>query len=74
IEAHRQRELKCTSIMSSTPPSQARKSKKVKKLLIEGVPASVRSNVWQHLTDSQGERMDGLYTQLGRRGRVAASN
>ncbi|KDQ49613.1 hypothetical protein JAAARDRAFT_165497 [Jaapia argillacea MUCL 33604] len=74
IEAHRQRELKWISIMSSTPPSQARKSKKVKKLLIEGVPASVRSNVWQHLTDSKGKRMDGLYTQLGRRGRVAASN
>ncbi|TFK48093.1 hypothetical protein OE88DRAFT_1665186 [Heliocybe sulcata] len=73
IEAHRQRELKWISLMSATPASQARKSKKVKKLLLEGVPASVRSNVWQHLTDSKSKRMNGLYTQLGKRGKVPAS-
>lgn len=73
IEAHRQRELKWINLMSSTPPSQARKSKKIRKLLTEGVPASVRSNVWQHLTDSKSKRMSGLYAQLGKRGKVPAS-
>ncbi|KAI0935551.1 hypothetical protein AcV5_003953 [Taiwanofungus camphoratus] len=72
IEAHRQRELRWISAMSSTPPSQARKSKKVRKLILEGVPASVRYLVWAHLTDSKAKRMDGLYTRLGQREKVAA--
>jgi hypothetical protein len=39
VEAHRARELKWISAMSTTPPSQARKGKKIRKLLQEGVPA-----------------------------------
>jgi hypothetical protein len=72
VEAHRARELKWISAMSSTPPSQARKSKKIRKLLQEGVPASVRYQVWAHLTDSKAKRIEGLYAQLGNRERVPA--
>ncbi|TFY79117.1 hypothetical protein EWM64_g4900 [Hericium alpestre] len=72
VEAHRNRELKWISTMTSTPPSQARKSKKVRKLLQDGVPASVRYQVWAHLTDSKAKRIDGLYQQLGRRGKPSA--
>lgn len=72
IEAHRQRELRWMSALSSVPPSQARKSKKIKKLIHEGVPASVRYLVWAHLTDSKGKRMDGLYRRLCEREKVAA--
>jgi hypothetical protein len=72
VEAHRARELKWISAMSSTPPSHARKSKKIRKLLQEGVPASVRYQVWAHLTDSKAKRIDRLYGQLGDRERVPA--
>lgn len=73
IEAHRQRELKWISSMSSIPASQARKSKKIRKLLQDGVPSSVRYLVWAHLTDSRSKRVDKIYDQLGKRERVAAS-
>ncbi len=72
VEAHRARELKWISLLSTTPPSQARKSKKIRKLLQEGVPASVRYQVWAHLTDSKAKRIEGLYTQLGDRVKVTA--
>ncbi|KAG8757016.1 hypothetical protein FRC14_002447 [Serendipita sp. 396] len=64
IEAHRTREQKWMSLISSTPSSQARKSKKVKRLILEGVPSSVRGRVWDHVTDSRARRMEGLFTQL----------
>lgn len=72
VEAHRARELKWISVMSTTPPSQARKGKKIRKLLQEGVPASVRYQVWAHLTDSKAKRLEGLYTQFGEREKVPA--
>jgi hypothetical protein len=72
VEAHRARELKWISMMSTTPPSQARKGKKIRKLLQEGVPASVRYQVWAHLTDSKAKRIEGLYTQFGEREKVPA--
>ncbi|EPS95810.1 hypothetical protein FOMPIDRAFT_143549 [Fomitopsis schrenkii] len=72
-EAHRQRESRWISVLSSTSPSQARKTKRIRKLVLEGVPASVRYRVWAHLTDSKAKRMDGLYATLGRRGEVAQS-
>ena len=59
--------------LSGVPPSQSRKSKKIRRLLQEGVPASVRYLVWAHLTDSKSKRMDGLYARLGKRERVAAA-
>ncbi|KAJ8507771.1 hypothetical protein ONZ45_g9887 [Pleurotus djamor] len=43
IESHRQRELKWLTLISAVPSSQARKNKKVKRLLMEGeVPSSAR--------------------------------
>ena len=72
VEAHRARELKWISAISSTPSSHARKNKKFRKLLQEGVPASVRYQVWAHLTDSKAKRIEGLYAQLGHRERVPA--
>jgi len=73
IDAHRNRELKWVSLMSTLDPSQAKKSKKVKKLLLNGVPASVRYQVWAHLADCKGKRMNGLYPQLVKRGGVPAT-
>ncbi|KAI0654293.1 RabGAP/TBC [Cubamyces menziesii] len=70
IEAHRQREQRWIAAMSSVPPSQARKSKKIRKLVLEGVPASVRYQVWATLTDSKGKRMEGLYQKLAQREKV----
>jgi TBC1 domain family member 10 len=74
IEAHRQRELKWVSLMSTVPAAQARKNKKVKKLVFEGVPSSVRYLVWAHLTDSKARGMPGLYTQLINRGRISVTS
>ena len=51
IYAHRQWEPKWMALMSTSPPAQARKNKKVRKLLLEGVPSSVCYLVWIHLTD-----------------------
>jgi len=72
VEAHRALELKWIAAMAATPPAHARKTKKVRKLLQEGVPASVRYQVWAHLTDSRAKRIEGLYAQLGERDRVQA--
>ncbi|KZP21794.1 RabGAP/TBC [Athelia psychrophila] len=72
IEAHRTRELKWMSLISQVPASQARKNKKIKKLIMEGVPSSVRYLVWAHLTDSKARGMPGIYVQLGKRERVQA--
>ncbi|KAG5641671.1 hypothetical protein DXG03_004452, partial [Asterophora parasitica] len=70
MDAHRQRELKWMSVMGAVPPAQSRKNKKVKKLIFDGVPSSVRYLVWSHLTDGKARFVPGVYTQLGRRGRV----
>ncbi|KAM6488776.1 Rab-GTPase-TBC domain containing protein [Amanita muscaria] len=74
LDAHRQRELKWVSLLSCVPPSQSRKTKKIKKLLLEGVPASVRYLVWTHVTNGRGRVVTGVYPQLCSRGTVAASN
>ncbi|KAG1730110.1 RabGAP TBC [Suillus paluster] len=72
IDAHRQREIKWMALLPIVPPSQARKNKKVKRLLLEGVPSSVRYLVWCHLTDSKARAIPGVYAQLGKRQRVPA--
>ena len=41
-------------------------------MVLDGVPASVRYQVWATLTDSKGKRMDGLYQKLAQRDKVAA--
>lgn len=58
--------------MAATPSALARKNKKIRRLLVEGVPASVRYQVWAHLADSRAKRIEGIYAQLGERDRVAA--
>ena len=73
MEAHRNRETKWMSLMSSSPASQARKSKKVRKLLMDGVPSSVRYLVWSYLTDGKARCVPGVYAQLCSRGRVPSS-
>ena len=72
MDAHRQREQKWMSVLSTVPPPQSKKSKKVRKLLLEGVPSSVRYLVWTHLTDGKARCVPGVYAQLGARGRVPA--
>ena len=72
IDAHRQRELKWMALFPAVPPSQARKNKKVRKLLQEGVPSSVRYLVWCHLTDSKARALPGVYAKLGKRSPVSA--
>lgn len=64
VEAHRLREQKWMTLISTVPSKEARKSKKIKKLLLEGVPSSVRGRVWGHITDSKARRMEGLFEQL----------
>lgn len=46
IESHRAREQKWLTAMSGTSSANARKNKKIKKLVQDGVPDSVRSVVW----------------------------
>ena len=72
IDAHRQRELKWMALFPAVPPSQARKNKKVRKLLQDGVPSSVRYLVWCHLTDSKARALPGVYAKLGKRPAVPA--
>lgn len=72
IDAHRQREVKWMALLPMVPPSQARRNKKVKRLLFDGVPSSVRYLVWCHLSDSKARAIPGVYAQLGKRQRVPA--
>ncbi|CAE6537950.1 unnamed protein product [Rhizoctonia solani] len=73
IAAHISREQRWISAMQTIPSSTIRKNKKIKKLLLEGVPASVRGVVWLYLTDSKARRMVGVYSQLAKRGKVPAT-
>jgi hypothetical protein len=67
VQAHRDRELRWISTMNSSDPAQAKKSKKIKRLLIEGVPSSVRYLVWAHISNSGSKKMPNVYTQLSKR-------
>ncbi|KAG6843448.1 hypothetical protein H0H93_000946, partial [Arthromyces matolae] len=71
MDAHRNRELKWMGVLGSLLPSQSRKNKKVKKLIFDGVPASVRYLVWSMLTDGKARCVPGVYAQLGSRARIA---
>lgn len=72
MEAHRNREIKWMTVVGSVQPSQSRKSKKVKKLIFDGVPSSVRYLVWSMLTDGKARVVPGVYGQLGTRAKVVA--
>ncbi|KAJ8507272.1 hypothetical protein ONZ45_g10348 [Pleurotus djamor] len=79
IESHRQRELKWLTLISAVPSSQARKNKKVKRLLMEGeVPSSVRYMVWGHIMDveGKGKGTKGAYERIveGGKGWVGGKN
>ncbi|KZS91794.1 TBC-domain-containing protein [Sistotremastrum niveocremeum HHB9708] len=69
MEAHRARELKWMSTIQST----SHKSKKLRKMLQEPVPSSVRYQVWSHLVDAKAKRMPNIYSDLSKRPRVGAS-
>ncbi|KAF8317455.1 RabGAP TBC [Clavulina sp. PMI_390] len=71
-DMYRQLELKWIAVMNAVPSAEAGKSRKVRKLVIDGIPASVRGVVWLYLTDNKGRRMPGVYGQLSRR-KVAAT-
>ncbi|KAH6905728.1 RabGAP TBC [Coprinopsis sp. MPI-PUGE-AT-0042] len=58
------------SLLGSSPALEARKSKTVRKLLLEGVPASVRCLIWNHLTSGKGKALPSVYPQLCKRGPV----
>lgn len=45
-ENHRQLELKWITAMSAVPSAESGKSRKIRKLVIDGIPASVRGVVW----------------------------
>ncbi|EJD50152.1 RabGAP/TBC [Auricularia subglabra TFB-10046 SS5] len=64
LEAYRAREQKWMTLIGTTQ----HKSKKVRKLVLEGVPASVRSRVWAFLTDSKSRRTPGVFAQLNSKG------
>jgi len=74
MEAHRHREVKWMSLMSSLASPQWGKSKKVRKLIHEGVPSSVRYLIWQHLTDGKAKVVPGVYMKLGKRERIAVAD
>lgn len=67
VEAHRIREQKWMSLISTSSNSPARKNKKVRKLIVDGVPSSVRGKAWGAITDAKARRMEGLFTQLVRK-------
>ncbi|KAG6334531.1 hypothetical protein ID866_4565 [Astraeus odoratus] len=71
-DAHRQREVRWMALLPTVPPSQARKNKKVRRLLQDGVPSSLRYLIWCHLTDSKARAIPGVYAKLSKRPRVPA--
>ncbi|KLO06753.1 RabGAP/TBC [Schizopora paradoxa] len=70
-EAHRSREQRWITAMAAVPASQSRKSKKIRRLVLEGVPSSVRSLVWSHLVDSKAKITPGVYDKFGGRAKAA---
>ena len=64
VQAHQDRELKWISTMTSSDAAQAQKSKKIRKLLVEGVPSSMRYLVWAHISNSSSKKMPNVYAQL----------
>jgi hypothetical protein len=68
-EAHRARELKWISSMNTISSPQARKNKKIRKLLQDPVPDSVRYLVWAHVLDAKAKRISNVYSQIGNRPR-----
>ncbi|GAA5956103.1 hypothetical protein JCM21900_002594 [Sporobolomyces salmonicolor] len=64
LEDHRAKELKWVQTLGSMTAAQARKSKKIRQLVLSGVPSSVRGKVWAFLAEAEREKRPGLYASL----------
>ncbi|KAI9596684.1 rab-GTPase-TBC domain-containing protein [Syncephalis fuscata] len=58
------REIKWNTIMEKFSPSSIRKSKKVRRLVRQGIPDAIRGKVWLYLADTAKYRRPGLYEEL----------
>ncbi|EJT99136.1 RabGAP/TBC [Dacryopinax primogenitus] len=67
IEAYRNLEFRWVMLMQTLKPAGARKQKKVKKIVWEGVPNSVRGRVWTFLTDANARMIPGVFEKLASR-------
>ncbi|KZT53459.1 RabGAP/TBC [Calocera cornea HHB12733] len=68
IEAYRNLEFRWVMLMQTLKPAGARKQKKVKKIVWEGVPNSVRGKVWAYLTDANARAIPDILEKLAGRG------
>ncbi|GAA5864059.1 hypothetical protein JCM1840_000689 [Sporobolomyces johnsonii] len=64
LEDHRAKELKWVQTLGSMTAAQVRKSKKMRQLVLSGVPSSVRGKVWAFLAEAEREKRPGLYASL----------
>lgn len=61
MKAYREREIKWLNIVSKMDAGAAKKDAKLKKLVRSGIPASVRSRVWQFLAGSPEYKKPNMY-------------
>ncbi|RKP10628.1 rab-GTPase-TBC domain-containing protein, partial [Thamnocephalis sphaerospora] len=57
-------EAKWAAIMNKFQPSSIRKSKKVRRLIKQGIPDSIRGTVWMYLANVDKYRKPGVYAEL----------
>ncbi|OBZ85755.1 TBC1 domain family member 10A [Choanephora cucurbitarum] len=67
MKEYRENELKWLSIVSKLDAGTVKKDAKFKKLVRNGIPASVRSRVWQFLAGSSEYRKEGQFNKLVRK-------
>jgi hypothetical protein len=66
-------DLSWLTLLCTVPDAGMRKSRKVRRALLEGVPSSVRSVVWAGLLNISARRVEGVYEQLNTRRCVPAT-
>ncbi|KAI8079714.1 rab-GTPase-TBC domain-containing protein [Gilbertella persicaria] len=64
MREYRENELKWLSIVSKLDAGTVKKDAKFKKLVRNGIPASVRSRVWQFLAGSNDYRKSNMFNEL----------
>ncbi|KAI8369716.1 rab-GTPase-TBC domain-containing protein [Blakeslea trispora] len=64
MKEYRENELKWLSIVNKLDAGTVKKDAKFKKLVRNGIPASVRSRVWQFLAGSADYRRDNQFNKL----------
>ncbi|CAO3638487.1 unnamed protein product [Mucor hiemalis] len=64
MKEYRENELKWLSIVNKLDAGTVKKDAKMKKLVRSGIPASVRSKVWQFLAGSNDYRKQGQFNAL----------